>query len=160
MTQIKLKHIHEFVDRHGKVRRYVRLPGGKRIPLPGRPGSTEFMSVYQAAIDDIELIQKAPIGASRTLTGSIDAAIVGWYGHETFTSLAAASRNTRRKAIEAFRRQHGTKPIAALRSQHLASILAAMKPGSARSLLYALKPLMRFAMLSGLIEHDPAAALK
>src|SRR4249920_3128982 len=103
MTQIKLKHIHEFVDRHGKARRYVRVPGGKRIPLPGRPGSTEFMSVYQAAIDGIELTQKTPIGAGRTLTGSIDAAIVGYYGHNSFMSLAQVTRTARRQALERFR---------------------------------------------------------
>lgn len=160
MTQIKLKHIHEFADRHGKVRRYVRLPGGKRIPLPGRPGSTEFMSVYQAALDGIEPIQKAPIGASRTLTGSIDAAIVGYYGHNSFTSLAQVTRTARRQALERFRRAHGTKPIAALRPQHLTSILAQTSPGSAAALVFALKALMSFAQVTGLIGEDPAIGLK
>lgn len=161
MTQIRLKYVHQFADRHGKVRRYVRLPGGQRIPLYGRPGSAEFMAAYQAAIDGIAT--PAPgraIGATRTLSGSIDAAIVGWYGHESFTSLARTSRDTRRQSIELFRKEHGTKPIAALRPLHINSILAAMKPGSARQMLYALKALTRFALLAGLIADDPAATLK
>ena len=51
MTRLKLDFIHEFVDRHGKVRRYFRRRGQKRIPLPGLPGSEEFMSAYSAALD-------------------------------------------------------------------------------------------------------------
>ena len=161
MTQIRLKYVHEFADRHGKARRYVRLPGGQRIPLHGRPGSAEFMAAYQAAIAELDFLPaKAPIGASRTLSGSIDAAIVGFYGHGSFTSLAAASRDTRRQSLETFRREHGTKPIAALRTQHIASILSDRKPAGARNLLNGLKALMRFAVLTGLIEHDPAASLK
>jgi integrase len=161
MTQIRLKYVHEFADRHGKVRRYVRLPGGRRLPLHGRPGSAEFMAAYQAALDGIATpAAKKPIGATRTLSGSIDAAIVGWYGHESFTSLARTSRDTRRQSLELFRKEHGTKPIAALRSQHINSIIAAMKLGSARQMLYALKALCHFAALTGLIADDPAAALK
>ena len=50
MTKIRLQYVHEFTDRHGKVRRYVRLPGRKRVPLPGAPGTDEFMAAYQAAV--------------------------------------------------------------------------------------------------------------
>ena len=162
MTQIRLKYVHEFADRHGKVRRYVRLPGGKRLPLRGRPGSAEFMAVYQAAIDGLAVPkkEKPAIGAWRTGAGSVDAAIVGFYGHESYLSLAPASRSTRRQSLEVFRREHGTKPIAALQRQHIAKLLAERKPAGARNLLNALKALMRFAVLTGLIEHDPAISLK
>src|SRR5262245_15445903 len=50
MTKIRLPYIHEFRDRHGKVRRYARPPGRKQTPLPGAPGSAEFMEAYQAAL--------------------------------------------------------------------------------------------------------------
>lgn len=49
MTCLRLQYIHEYIDRHGRVRRYVRK-GGKHIPLPGLPGSPEFMEAYQAAL--------------------------------------------------------------------------------------------------------------
>jgi hypothetical protein len=61
MTRIKLDYIHEFIDRHGKVRRYVRRPGRKRVPLPGLPGSEEFMAAYQLALDCD--LPRAEIGA-------------------------------------------------------------------------------------------------
>jgi hypothetical protein len=38
------------VDRHGHVRHYFRRPGGKRLALPGLPGSNEFMAAYKAAL--------------------------------------------------------------------------------------------------------------
>jgi hypothetical protein len=43
MTHIRLSYIHAFRDRHGKVRHYFRR-SGKRLPLPGLPGSDEFMA--------------------------------------------------------------------------------------------------------------------
>jgi hypothetical protein len=50
MTRIKLEYVHEYRDRHGKVRRYVRRRGFRAVPLPGLPGSPEFMQAYQDAI--------------------------------------------------------------------------------------------------------------
>ena len=50
MTRIHLRHVDRFVDRHGHVRHYFRRPGGKRIPLPGLPGSKEFMASYKTAL--------------------------------------------------------------------------------------------------------------
>jgi hypothetical protein len=65
MTKIRLKYVHEFIDRHGKVRRYARLPGRKRVPLPGVPGSSEFMEAYQAALAG-EVPHIIGVGTSRT----------------------------------------------------------------------------------------------
>ena len=49
MTRLRLEFIHEYPDRHGKLRRSLRRRGSKQIPLPGSPGSVpEFMQAYQA----------------------------------------------------------------------------------------------------------------
>ena len=45
----RLPYVQEYRDRHGKIRRYFRRSGSRRIPLPGRPGSQEFMTAYNAA---------------------------------------------------------------------------------------------------------------
>jgi len=50
MTRIKLRYVNEYIDRHGKIRRYFRRPGRKGLLLPGLPGSIEFMTAYQAAL--------------------------------------------------------------------------------------------------------------
>lgn len=49
MSSGKLKNIDRFIDRHGKPRRYFRCGRGKRVRLPGEPGSAEFMAAYLAA---------------------------------------------------------------------------------------------------------------
>lgn len=49
MSCPKLRNVDRFVDRHGKPRHYFRAGRGKRVRLPGEPGSAEFMLVYEAA---------------------------------------------------------------------------------------------------------------
>lgn len=46
-----MRYINEFRDRHGKLRRYFRRPGGTAIPLPGEPQSDEFVRAYARALD-------------------------------------------------------------------------------------------------------------
>jgi hypothetical protein len=75
MTRIRLAFIQEFTDRHGKRRIYFRRPGFKQIPLPGLPGSAEFMEAYQAALAGD--VAQRHIGSTRTKLGSINALVVG-----------------------------------------------------------------------------------
>jgi hypothetical protein len=46
MAAIKLKHVNQFYDRHGKLRYLCRPPGFKSKTLEGAPGSEEFLSDY------------------------------------------------------------------------------------------------------------------
>ena len=47
MTKLLLRYVNEYRDVHGKVRRYFRRRGFKKVPLPGLPGSEEFMAAYK-----------------------------------------------------------------------------------------------------------------
>jgi hypothetical protein len=38
-----LEYINRFWDRYGKLSHYFRRPGQKAVPLPGKPGSPEFL---------------------------------------------------------------------------------------------------------------------
>ena len=63
----RLPYVQEYRDRHGKIRRYFRRPGSRRIPLPGRPGSKEFMTAYNAAqggyvVRETRTVGKKPLG--------------------------------------------------------------------------------------------------
>jgi hypothetical protein len=49
MATIRLKYVDRFIDRHGQVRYYFRRCKGPRIPLPGAPGSDDFMEAYRKA---------------------------------------------------------------------------------------------------------------
>lgn len=76
MARMVLRYVEEFIDRHGKVRRYFRR-GGKRVcRLPGLPGSAEFMAAYQTAVDGIT-VPKIETAAPRTVRGCIISKLQG-----------------------------------------------------------------------------------
>jgi len=95
MTKIRLAFVHEFRDRHGTVRRYVRLPGRKKVPLPGAPGTEMFMATYATALADEA--PPAAIGASRTIAGTVNAAVISYFNSATFQVLAFDTRRTKAK---------------------------------------------------------------
>jgi integrase len=161
MTEIRLKHIHQYRDRHGKVRRYVRVPGRKKVPLPGAPGAAAFMAAYQAALDDEE--PPLEIAASRTKPGTVNAAVVAYYGSVDFINLAQGTQRTRRNILERFRREHGDRRIALLQRRHIADMVAAKAaktPAAAQGFLKTIRALTRFCQGIGIIDDDPAAEVK
>ena len=77
MARIKLKYVNAFANCARKDRRmryYFRRRGWKAIPLPGVPGSEEFMAVYAAALATVP--EYPEIGMSRTLPGTVNALAV------------------------------------------------------------------------------------
>lgn len=159
MTRIRFEYIHEFRDRHGKVRRYFRRPGLKRIPLPGLPGSDEFMTAYQAALSGVS-VERPAIGASLTKPGSVSAAIVGYYQSTEFRSLAASTQRGRRSIFERFREEHGGKGIATLPADAIARMLANKGPEAARNWFKALRGLLQFAVAHKFRRDDPTEGIK
>ena len=157
MTRIKLKWVHEFVDRHGKARFYFRRYG-KRIPLPGLPGDATFMAAYQAALDG----DRPKIGAARTIAGTVNAVIIGYLGSATFHNLAATSQGQYRRILEEIRRSYGDFSIATLAPKHVVRILDAKAgtPAAARDLLRCLRLLNRYAISIGLRQDDPTAGVR
>ena len=94
MAHIKLKYVNAFANRGRKDRRvryYFRRRGGKAIPLPGLPGSEEFMAAYAAALAGLPDVE---IGASRTLPGTINALAVATTGRTTGRSSRPTPRRT------------------------------------------------------------------
>ena len=101
MTSFRLKYVNEYRDRHGRVRRYFRRSGYAKTPLPGLPGSAEFMAAYQAALDGNP--PKPMIGAARNAPGTVAAAISLYLGSSSFAALAFETQRTRRNILERFR---------------------------------------------------------
>jgi integrase len=160
MTKIRLDYIHEFRDRHGKVRRYVRVPGRKQVPLKGAPGTEEFMTAYRAA-----LTGEAPrveIGARRTLPGTVNAAVVSFLNSSTFQALAEETRRTRRNILERFRLEHGDRRFAVLQKEHIQRMVAAkaVTPSAARNFLNTLRSLMAHCITVGMRADDPTIGVK
>jgi site-specific recombinase XerC len=161
MAVIKLKYVNSFANRDrkgGRVRHYFRRRGEKAIPLPGLPGSEEFMAAYAMALAATP--DQPEVGANRTLPGSINALVVDYYrSAEWQHGLAEDTRKTRRRIIERFRVKHGDKRVALLRREHIEKMLAQIsKPSAKRHWLKAIRGLLRFAVPT-MLKVDPTAGV-
>jgi hypothetical protein len=98
----------EYIDQHGKPRFYLRRPGHNKISLPGLPWSPEFMEAREIALkSDGAMIE---IGASKTVSGTVNAAIVAYLVSPMFgNGLADSTKQARRAILETFRAEHGDK---------------------------------------------------
>jgi hypothetical protein len=159
MAHIKLKYVNAFAN-HGRkdkrVRYYFRRRGGKAMPLPGLPGSEEFMAAYAAALAGLPHVE---IGASRTLPGTINALVVNYYRSDDWQKLAADTKKNRRRVIERFRAKHGDKRVALLQREHILGMLAAIeRPSAKRHWLKAIRGLLR-AALPTMRRDDPTEGI-
>jgi hypothetical protein len=161
MAQIKLRYVNSFRNHDRKsqrVRHYFRHRGAKAIPLPGLPGSEEFMAAYHAALAALP-DKSSQIGAGRTSPGTINAVVVAYYKSASWNNLAPDTRKSRRRFIERFRVQHGDKRVALLRRDHIEQMLAAIeKPTAKRGWLKAIRPLLQSAVPC-MRKDDPTAGI-
>lgn len=156
----KPRYVHGFIDRHGKPRFYLRRPGHrKRLPLPGLPWSPEFMAAYETGMNSE---WSAPeIGASRTIPGTVNSAIVSYYNNSMdFRAMAAGTQAMRRAILERFREEHGDKRIAMLDQRPVLAILNKKSPAAARNWLKTLRGLIKHAIHEGMRKDDPTAGIK
>jgi integrase len=159
MTTIRLRYVHAFVDRHGRPRHYFRRHG-KRVPLPGVPGSTEFQEAYAKALDGENVPRTAvePVGASRTAPGTVDAVVAGYLASAAFHNLAPSSKRDYRRTLEELRRDHGGKRIDTLERRHVMNMLNA-KAAGARGFLRCLRCVIKYAIDVGERGDDPTAGV-
>jgi integrase len=159
MARLRLKYVNAFRNpkrTNDRVRYYFRVRGQKAIPLPGLPGSEEFMVAYQAALAALPSQTPTEIGESRTQPGTIDALVVSYYGSGVWLyGMHETTRQRRRPTIEAFRVQHGSKRVALLRRDHIESMLAKIeKPHARKHWLKAIRGLLKHAVPT-MIRDNP-----
>jgi enterobacteria phage integrase len=151
MTTMRLRYVDRFTDRHGKPRFYFRRPGGKRVPLPGLPGSAEFMDAYTAALDGKG---SAPRAAKRRTPGTFDALAIEYFKSGDYRGLAPATRAQYRRSIERILREEniGHRQVAGMTRDHVKTIMGRREnaPGAANETLKKLRALINFAL-----EADP-----
>jgi hypothetical protein len=153
VSLLRLKYVHRFRNRHGRVRFYFRRAGFKRMPLPGLPGSMEFMEAYKAALSGEG--GRIQVGAQRVIPGTVASAVLAYLGSAVFASLAPDTKAVRTNILQRLAREHGDKRIALLQRDHVQRMVdaKAATPGAARS--YVITVVIRFAVSSGLRRDDP-----
>jgi integrase len=158
VSRIKLRYVHQFVDRTGKARFYFRRRGVRKALL-GLPGSSEFMAAYAAMLADPAL----PVAvAHHAGVGSVAAAVKGYLASAAFVDLADLTRAARRRTLETFAKEHGHRLIAELERKNINTILKpfAEKPGASRNFIAALRVLVHYAIDVGLRSDDPTIGIK
>ena len=155
MTRLHLKYVQSFGGYH-----YFRRRGSPRISLPGVVGSAEFMAAYQDALAGAPVVSK--IGAERTISGTISALVVAYYGSAKFKhELGAETRRYRRNVIEKFRAQFGKYAVKGLQRHHLVELADRIeKPHARRNWFKAVRGLLQYAVEIGMRLDDPTSALK
>jgi integrase len=175
MATIKLDYVQEFRDRHGKVRRYFRRAGCKRIPLLGAPYSAEFMEAYQAALTGSG--PPTVIGASRTVPGTVHALVAAYLdisanSTSPFKTFAPETQRTRRNILENFRKADGemrifrTEPngrrVMLLAREHMQRIVnaKAATPFAQRNFLNTVRAMFDWAVDEGRVPENPTLGVK
>jgi enterobacteria phage integrase len=155
---IRLKYVHAFRDRMGRMRYYFRRHG-KRNALPGMPGSREFMAAYTAQLNNSSgQVKHRPTAAP----GTFAALAIRYYGSPQFQSLSATSRSNYRRVIDGFLEQHGHRRVDQMMREHVDIVVGRMadRPGAGIILLKRIRTLIRYAMALGWTDRDPTAGVK
>jgi integrase len=157
MSRLHLRYVQAFVSAGGGVYHYFRKAGSRRFPLPGLPGSAEFMAAYADAL------AAAPVAIGKTFRsrqGSISSAIAMYYSSQDFRSLQGGTPALRRAILEKFREQYGNRTLATLPREFIAALLDAMPANVARNWLVSFRHFIRWAEARKLIGRDPTWGIR
>jgi len=160
MARIKLQYVNEYIDRHGKVRRYVRVPGSRGVKLPGLPGSVEFMAAYQAAI---ATVAPPPPSSKHVIHGSLAEITAGYFRSAAFANLSEASQQLYRRALKPVLEAHGHRLVREMPKAAARNIIEAIgesRPGAANLTRAALSKVMVYAISTGVREDNPFTGLE
>jgi integrase len=126
MATMRLRYVHSFVDKTGRVRFYFRYHG-ERWPLPGEPGSAAFAARYD------ELRQRHV----RTTPGNVvfgphtmGAVIEKWLASEAFASKAHHTKRQYRRLLDRIKELCGRALIVDLREEHVREMRSRFLPAT------------------------------
>jgi integrase len=128
MATLRLRYVHAFVDKTGRVRCYFRHQG-KRWPLPGEPGSTEFTARYDELRRDC--IKPEP-GRGNVAFGpnTLGSVIEKFLASDDFTSKAHHTRRQYRRLLDRIKELCGRALITDLREEHVREIRSRFLPAT------------------------------
>jgi integrase len=148
-------------DGRGGWYNYFRMPGRKRLTLPGLYGSPEFAAAFRAALEGNAPVIMTEIGANRTKAGSLNQLIVSYYKSTAFVDdLSTLTQMARRRIIEKIRIAHGEKSIANLQPQHVAALIDKVTGHAKKNWMKAIRGLMAYAVSTKARTDDPSAGIK
>jgi integrase len=142
------------------VRHYFRRPGGKRLTLPGVPGSDEFMATYRAALagEGVPAVEPKVRGEP----GTFSRLAAQYFVSPDFLRLRTRTQYVYRLVIDRFLAEDGHRRVAEMQRDDVKKIMAlkATTPGSANDLLKKIRTLIKFAIDTGWRTDDPTLRIK
>jgi enterobacteria phage integrase len=157
MTMIKLQYVKEYIDKTGRVRRYLRRKGKPSIPLPGLPGSAEFMAAYRAGLAAIAK------PASRHADGTIGSLVLSFYQPSAFSNLAASSQRRYRLVLDKFAAEDGHRQVRDMPRRVAISIIEEIgekTPGMANLSASVMRRLFAYAIKKELRTDNPFSGIE
>ena len=157
MTMIKLQYVKEYIDKTGKVRRYLRRKGKPSIPLPGLPGSADFMAAYEAGLTAI--VKPKP----RHSDGTIGSLVLSFYQSSAFSNLAASSQQRYRLVLDKFAAEDGHRLVRDMPRRVAVSIIEEIgekTPGMANLSASVLRRLFAYAIKKELRTDNPFSGIE
>jgi integrase len=154
VSKINLDYVQAYRDCRGKMRHYFRRPGKPRVPLPGLPGSAEFMAAYQSALADHA---PSPV-ADRRKEGSVGYLVERFYRSAAFTNLARSSQKAYRMVLDKFAIEDGHRLVRDMPRAVAADIIeqiGATRPGMANLTAATLKRLFSYAIKLEMRTDNP-----
>jgi integrase len=158
VSKINLPYVQAYRDCRGKLRHYLRRRGKPRVPLPGIPGSAEFMAAYEGAIASNA---PAPV-ASRHKEGTVGYLVTRFFRSAAFTNLAASSQKAYRIVLDKFAIEDGHRLVRDMPRAVAADIIeqiGATRPGMANLTAATLKRLFSYAVKLGMRADNPFVGL-
>jgi len=119
MATMRLRYVHSFVDKTGRVRFYFRYRG-KRWALPGEPGTPEFSECYGALRRKCLAMQQADNVAFGP--GTVGLVIEKYLVGGDYTSKARGTQRHYRVALDRLKEICGRALIADLQERHIRQI--------------------------------------
>jgi integrase len=153
MVKFKLPYVHQYRDRHGKLRYYFRRRGCPQVPLLALPGSSEFMDEYRAALDE------APRPNSPgEPTGTVGRLVIDFFRSTEFSNLKPSSRKTYKSVLDKLRQVHGHRLVCDLQAPKARKIIEEIgvdRPAMANLTRAVFRRLMEYAIELGLRYDNP-----
>jgi len=160
-TRVRIKHLEKLKGRNGNVRLYYRNRNkvGLRTRLRGPVGSPEFWEDYTAALNEDQTGKAKAAKAVKKYT--LRHLVVEYYGSAQYKSLAASTKNVRRRALDRFCEEFGNLGYATLEPKHLVRIRNNLShvPETANGLIKYLRQVFKVAIELGFMSDNPAASV-
>jgi integrase len=119
MATLRLRYVHSFVDKTGRVRFYFRYRG-KPWPLSGEPGTAPFTECYEALRR--ECLTTQPTDNVAFGPGTVGSVIEKYLAHAEYTSKAPGTQRHYRVALDQLKEICGRALIADLQERHIRQI--------------------------------------